>query len=212
VNENYVLHVPEKLDLASAAPILCAGITVYSPLKHWAAGVDKKVGIIGVGGLGHLAIKIAKAMGSRVVVFTTSLSKIDDVKRLGADEVVLSTDPEQMQKQSKFDVILDAVSAKHDVNPYLGMLKVDGSLVLVGAPAEQLSVGAFSLLMGRKNFAGSNIGGIRETQEVLDFCAEHNITADIEIININQINEAFERMLKGDVKYRFVIDMKTLKS
>jgi uncharacterized zinc-type alcohol dehydrogenase-like protein len=212
VNENYVLHVPEKLDLASAAPILCAGITVYSPLKHWAAGTDKKVGIIGVGGLGHLAIKIAKAMGAKVVVFTTSLSKTEDVKRLGADEVVLSTNSEQMQKQSKFDLILDTVSAKHDVNLYLGMLKVDGSLVLVGAPGEQLSVGAFSLIMGRKNFAGSNIGGIRETQEVLDFCAEHNITADIELININQINEAFERMIKGDIKYRFVIDMKTLKN
>jgi uncharacterized zinc-type alcohol dehydrogenase-like protein len=212
VDENYVLHVPEKMDLASAAPILCAGITVYSPLKHWQTGVGKKVGIVGIGGLGHLAIKIAKAMGARVVVFTTSLAKVEDAKRLGADEAVLSTDAEQMQKQSKFDLILDTVSAKHDVNVYLGLLKTDGALVLVGAPAEQLQVGAFSLIFGRKSFAGSNIGGIRETQEVLDFCAEHNIKADIELININQINTAFERMIKGDVKYRFVIDMKTLKN
>jgi uncharacterized zinc-type alcohol dehydrogenase-like protein len=212
VDENYVLHIPEKLDLPSAAPILCAGITVYSPLKHWGVGTNKKVGIIGVGGLGHLAIKIAKAMGAQVIVFTTSLAKVEDAKRLGADEAILSTNGEQMQKQSQFDMILDTVSAKHDVNVYLNLLKVDGTLVLVGAPAEQLPVGAFNLLLGRKNFAGSNIGGIRETQEVLNFCAEHNITADIELINVNQINEAFERMIKGDVKYRFVIDMKILKN
>jgi alcohol dehydrogenase (NADP+) len=211
VDENYVLHVPEKLDLASAAPILCAGITVYSPLKHWNVDSGKTVGIIGLGGLGHMAIKIAKAMGAHVVVFSTSLSKVEDAKRLGADEVVISTDTEQMKKQSKLDMILDTVSAKHNVNDYLNLLKVDGSLVIVGLPAEQLPVGAFNLINGRKSFSGSNIGGIAETQEVLDFCAEHGITADIELINVNQINEAFERLEKNDVKYRFVIDMASLK-
>lgn len=210
-DENYVLHVPEKLDLPSAAPILCAGITVYSPLKHWKTGPGKKVGIIGIGGLGHMAIKIAKAMGAHVVVFTTSNAKAEDAKRLGADEVVLSTDPVQMKQQSKLDMILDTVSATHDVNVYLRLLKVDGSLVLVGLPAEQLPVAAFNLVGGRKSFSGSNIGGIAETQEVLDFCAEHNITAEIELINVEQVNEAFERLEKGDVKYRFVIDMASLK-
>jgi uncharacterized zinc-type alcohol dehydrogenase-like protein len=211
VNENYVVHIPETLNLASAAPILCAGITTYSPLKHWGIGKGKKVGIVGIGGLGHIAIKIAKAMQGDVTVFTTSISKTEDAKRLGADNVVVSTDNEQMKSQSNFDMILDTVSAKHDVNVYLNILKTDGSLVLVGAPAEPLAVGAFSIINGRKSFSGSNIGGIRETQEVLDFCAEHNITADIELINVNQINEAFNRLEKGDVKYRFVIDMKTLK-
>jgi uncharacterized zinc-type alcohol dehydrogenase-like protein len=211
VNENYAVHIPETLNLASAAPILCAGITTYSPLKHWGIGKGKKVGIVGIGGLGHIAVKIAKAMQADVTVFTTSLSKTEDAKRLGADNVVVSTDNEQMKSQSKFDMILDTVSAKHDVNVYLNILKTDGSLVLVGAPAEPLSVGAFSVINGRKSFSGSNIGGIRETQEVLDFCAEHNITADIELINVTQINEAFDRLEKGDVKYRFVIDMKTLK-
>ncbi len=212
VNENYVVHVPETLDLASAAPILCAGITVYSPLKHWKAAAGKKIGIIGIGGLGHMAIKIAKAMGAYITVFTTSLSKADDAKRLGADEVVLSTDREQLKAQSKFNMILDTVSANHNVNDYLNILKVDGSLVLVGLPAEPIPVGAFNIVHGRKHFSGSNIGGIRETQEVLNFCAEHNITADIEIISAHQINEAFERLEKGDVKYRFVIDMASLKN
>lgn len=212
VNENYAVHIPEMLDLASAAPILCAGITVYSPFKHWKVGAGKKVGIIGIGGLGHIAIKIAKAMGAEVTVFTTSISKADDAKRLGADEVVLSTDREQMKGQSKFDMILDTVSAKHDVNAYLRILKVDGALVLVGLPVEPLPVGAFSIVHGRKSFSGSNIGGIRETQEVLDFCAAHSITADIELIKVNQINEAFDRLEKGDVKYRFVIDMGSLKN
>lgn len=211
VDENYVLHVPEKLDPASAAPILCAGITVYSPLKHWNAGPGKKVGIIGIGGLGHMAIKIAKALGAYVIIFSTSLSKVEDAKRLGADEVVISTNPKQMKRQSKFDLILDTVSAKHDVNAYLKILKVDGTLVLVGLPVDQLPVGAFNLIKGRKSFAGSNIGGIAETQEVLDFCAEHNITADIELITVNQINDAFERLEKGDVHYRFVVDMASLK-
>jgi len=212
VDENYVVHIPETLDLASAAPILCAGITVYSPFKHWNIKAGKKVGIIGIGGLGHIAIKIAKAMGAYVTVFTTSNSKAEDAKRLGADEVVLSTDNEQLKAQSKFDMILDTVSAKHDVNAYLNILKVDGALVLVGLPVEQLPVGAFNLVHGRKSFSVSNIGGIRETQEVLDFCAEHNITPDIELINTNQINEAFERLEKSDVKYRFVVDMASLKN
>jgi alcohol dehydrogenase (NADP+) len=210
VDENYVVHVPKKLDLPSAAPLLCAGITVYSPLKHWGAGPGKRVGIIGIGGLGHMAIKIAKAMGAHVVVFTHSPSKVDDAKRLGADEVVVSTDQQQMERQSQLDFILDTVSAEHDVNAYLHLLKVDGSLVLVGLPGEPLRVEAFSLVRGRKSFAGSNIGGIAETQEVLDFCAQHAISAEIELIPVQQINEAFSRLEKGDVKYRFVIDMKSL--
>jgi uncharacterized zinc-type alcohol dehydrogenase-like protein len=177
VDENYVLHMPETLDAAKAAPLLCAGITVYSPLKHWNAGPGKRVGVVGIGGLGHMAIKIAKAMGTHVVVFTTSQAKAEDAKRLGADEVVLSTDPGQMKQKLKLDIILDTVSAKHDVNEYLNLLNVDGSLVLVGLPAEPLAVGAFNLVKGRKSFSGSNIGGIAETQEMLDFCAQHNITA-----------------------------------
>jgi uncharacterized zinc-type alcohol dehydrogenase-like protein len=212
-NENYVLHVPETLDLAGAAPLLCAGITVYSPLKHWKVGPGTKVGILGIGGLGHVAIKIAKAMGAHVVVFTTSASKVEDAKRLGADEAVLSTDEAQMRKYAKsLHFILDTVSAKHDVNTYLNLLRVDGSVVLVGLPPEPLSVGAFSVVIGRRSFSGSNIGGIAETQEMLDFCAKHNITADIELINIQKINEAYERLLKGDVHYRFVIDMASLKN
>ncbi|MBO9201984.1 MULTISPECIES: NAD(P)-dependent alcohol dehydrogenase [Niastella] len=204
---NYVLKMPENIDLAASAPILCAGITVYSPLKHWKIGAGTKVGIIGIGGLGHMAIKIAKAMGAYVVVFTTSTSKIDDAKKLGADEAVLSTDKAQMKAQAGFDMILDTVSAKHDVNTYLNALKVDGSLVLVGLPNQPLEIGAFNVVNGRKSFSGSNIGGIAETQEVIDFCASHNITADIELITVDQINEAFERLEKGDVKYRFVIDI-----
>ncbi|MBK9985186.1 MAG: NAD(P)-dependent alcohol dehydrogenase [Saprospiraceae bacterium] len=211
-DENYVLHVPAGLDLAAAAPLLCAGITVYSPLKHWKTGPGKKIGIIGIGGLGHLAIKIAKAMGAHVIVFTTSISKAEDAERLGADEVVLSTDARQMKKQSKLDMILDTVSANHNVNDYLKMLKVDGSLVLVGLPVDDISVEAFKLVKGRKSFSGSNIGGIAETQEMLDFCAAHNITAEIEMITMQQINEAYDRMEKGDVRYRFVIDMATLKN
>lgn len=212
VDENYVVHVPEKLDLPSAAPILCAGITVYSPLKHWTAGPGKNIGIIGIGGLGHMAIKIAKAMGAYVTVFTTSQPKADDAARLGADAVVLSTDAAQMKNCAKQDMILDTVSAKHDVNSYINLLKVDGALVLVGLPNQPLEVGAFNIVHGRKSFSGSNIGGIAETQEVLDFCAEHNIIADIELINVEQVNEAFERLEKGDVKYRFVIDMASLKN
>lgn len=212
-NENYVLHVPESLNLAGAAPLLCAGITVYSPLVHWKAGPGKKVGILGIGGLGHLAIKIAKAMGAEVVVFTTSPSKVEDAKRLGADAAVLSKDNEQMKNYfRKLDIIIDTVSAKHDVNTYLNLLRPDGSVVLVGLPPESLEVNAFSIVAGRHSFSGSNIGGIAETQEMLEFCAKHDITADVELINVNQINEAFERLEKGDVKYRFVVDMSSIKN
>ena len=211
-DEKYMLRIPEILDLASSAPLLCAGITVYSPLKHWKAGPGKQVGILGIGGLGHIAIKMAKAMGAHVVVFTTSDSKLEDARRLGADEAVLSTDTEQMKQYiNKIDFIIDTVSAKHDVNTYLNLLKHDGSVVLVGLPPESLEIGAFSVVHGRHSFSGSNIGGIAGTQEMLDFCAKHNITADIELIKVEEINEAFVRLQKGDVKYRFVIDLSTMK-
>lgn len=212
VNENYALRVPSNLDLAAAAPLLCAGITTYSPLKHWNIGPGKKVGIVGIGGLGHMAVKLAKAMGAEVIVFTTSTSKIEDAKRLGADDVVLSKDKEQMARYArKLHFVLDCVSADHDINLYLSQLRVDGSLILVGAPEHPLPVAAFSLIPFRRNVAGSTIGGIPETQEMLDFCGKHNIVADIEMIDIQQINEAYDRLLKGDVKYRFVIDMASLK-
>ena len=213
VDENFVLRVPDNLDLAATAPLLCAGITTYSPLKHWNIGPGKKVGVVGIGGLGHMGIKLAKAMGAYVVVFTTSNSKIEDAKRLGADEVVLSKDVAQMKSQANsLHFILDTVAADHDIKVYLNLLKVDGTLVLVGAPEKPLAVSAFSLIPYRRSFAGSTIGGIAETQEMLDFCAQHNITADIEMINIQQINEAYERLLKSDVHYRFVIDMASLKN
>jgi uncharacterized zinc-type alcohol dehydrogenase-like protein len=213
VDENFVLRVPGNLDLAATAPLLCAGITTYSPLKHWKVGPGKKVGIVGLGGLGHMAVKLAKAMGAEVIVFTTSPSKVEDAERLGADKVVLSKDEQQMKKYTrKLHFILDAVSAQHDINAYLSLLRVDGSLALVGAPEYPLPVAAFSLIPYRRSFAGSMIGGIAETQEMLDFCGKHNIVSDIEMINIQQINEAYERLLKGDVKYRFVIDMASLKS
>ncbi|MBG9374635.1 NAD(P)-dependent alcohol dehydrogenase [Panacibacter sp. DH6] len=213
VDEAFVLKVPENLDLASTAPLLCAGITTYSPLKHWNVGPGKKVGIVGIGGLGHMGVKIAKAMGAEVIVFTTSASKFDDAKRLGADDVILSKDAEQMKKYAgKLHFVLDAVSAQHDINAYLNLLRVDGSLALVGAPEQPLPVAAFSIIPFRRSFAGSMIGGIAETQEMLDFCGKHNIVADIEMINIQHINEAYERLLKGDVKYRFVIDMASLKN
>ncbi len=212
VDENYVLRVPENLDLAATAPLLCAGITTYSPLKHWNVGPGKRVGIVGIGGLGHMGVKIAKAMGAEVIVFTTSVSKFGDAERLGADDVVLSTSEEQMQRYAgKLHFVLDAVSANHDINAYLNLLKVDGSLALVGAPERPLPVAAFSLIPARRSFAGSMIGGIAETQEMLDFCGKHNIVSDIEMIDIQQINEAYDRLLKGDVKYRFVIDMASLK-
>ncbi|MGK6350779.1 NAD(P)-dependent alcohol dehydrogenase [Parapedobacter sp. DT-150] len=213
VDERYVLRVPDNLDLAATAPLLCAGITTYSPLRHWGVGPGKKVGIVGIGGLGHMGVKLAKAMGAHVVVITTSASKTEDAKRLGAHEVILSTDAEQMEKHANsLHFILDCVSASHDVNAYLQLLKRDGTLALVGAPEHPLPVAAFSLIPARKSFAGSTIGSIGETQEMLDFCAEHNITADIELIDIQQVNDAYERLLKGDVHYRFVIDMASLKN
>ncbi len=212
VDEDFVLRVPENLDLVATAPLLCAGITTYSPLRYWKVGPGKKVGIVGIGGLGHMGIKLAKAMGAHVVVITTSPSKVDDAKRLGADEVILSTDKSQMKAHAgTFNFILDCVSAEHDINAYLRLLKRDGHLTLVGAPVEPLPVAPFSLITARKSFSGSMIGGIAETQEMLDFCSEHNITSDIELIRIQDINEAYERMIKGDVKYRFVIDMASLK-
>lgn len=211
VDENYVLHVPENLDLAATAPLLCAGITTYSPLKHWNVGPGKKVGIVGIGGLGHMGVKFAKALGAHVVVITTSTSKIADAKRLGADEVILSTDKAQMKSNANtLHFILDCVSADHNINAYLNLLKRDGSLALVGLPEDPLSVAPFSLVAGRRSFAGSSIGGIKETQEMLDFCGQHNIVSDIEMIKMQDINEAYERLLKGDVKYRFVIDMASL--
>ena len=211
-HEDYTLRMPAFKDLAAAAPLLCAGITVYSPLKHWQVGPGKKVGILGIGGLGHVAIKIAKAMEAEVIVFTTSPAKVEDAKRLGADEAVLSSDKEAMAKyNSKLHFILDTVSAKHDVNIYLNLLRQDGSVVLVGLPPEALEVNAFSVVHGRRSLAGSNIGGIEETQEMLDFCFQHNITAESEIIDMKDVNTAFERLEKGDVKYRFVIDMASLK-
>lgn len=213
VDEAFVLHVPENLDLAATAPLLCAGITTYSPLRHWNVGPGKKVGIVGIGGLGHMGVKLAKAMGAYVVVITTSTSKVEDAKRLGADEVILSTDEAQMNAfAGTLHFILDCVSAQHDINAYLRLLKRDGSLTLVGAPEHPLPVAPFSLIPARKSFSGSMIGGIAETQEMLDFCGKHNITSDIELIRIQDINNAYERLLKGDVKYRFVIDMASLKA
>ncbi|TDS12906.1 NAD(P)-dependent alcohol dehydrogenase [Sphingobacterium paludis] len=213
VDESYTLRVPENLDPAAAAPLLCAGITTYSPLRHWNVGPGQKVGIVGIGGLGHMGVKLAKAMGAHVVVITTSASKVEDAKRLGADEIILSTDADQMRKNAgSLHFILDCVSASHDINAYLSLLKRDGSLTLVGAPEHPLPVAPFSLIPARKSFSGSMIGGIRETQEMLDFCGEHNITSDIELINMQEINDAYERLLKGDVKYRFVIDMASLKN
>jgi uncharacterized zinc-type alcohol dehydrogenase-like protein len=210
-NERYVLHMPAFADLAAAAPLLCAGITVYSPLKHWQAGPGKKVGILGIGGLGHLAIKIAKAMGAHVVVFTTSAAKVADARRLGADEAVLSTDAAQMAAHARsLHLVIDTVSAKHDVNAYLNLLRHNGAVVLVGLPPAPLEVGAFNVIMGNRSFAGSNIGGIAETQEMLDFCAQHGIVAEIEKIDMAYVNTAFERLEKGDVHYRFVIDISTL--
>jgi len=212
VTEAFVLRMPANLNLAAAAPLLCAGITTYSPMRHWQVGPGQKVGIVGLGGLGHMGVKFAKAFGAHVVLFTTSPGKIADGKRLGAHEVVVSTDAAQLAAQAgSFDFILDAVSAPHDLNAYFNLLKRDGNLVLVGAPAEPLPVAAFPLIMRRRSFSGSLIGGLPETQEMLDFCGKHNITCDIEMIRMDQINTAYERMLKSDVKYRFVIDMASFK-
>jgi uncharacterized zinc-type alcohol dehydrogenase-like protein len=213
VNEHFVLRMPENLDPAAAAPLLCAGITTYSPLHHWKVSAGQTVGIVGLGGLGHMGVKFARAMGAHVVAFTTSNSKKDDALRLGAHEVVVSTDPEQMKaKRGKFHFILDTVAADHDINQYLSLLRADGTVCFVGAPPKPLAVSAFSLLMGRKSLSGSGIGGIAETQEMLDFCGKHNIVADVEVIPIQKINEAWERVLKSDVKFRFVIDMSSLKN
>jgi uncharacterized zinc-type alcohol dehydrogenase-like protein len=213
VDERFVLRVPPNLDLAGVAPLLCAGITTYSPLRHWGVTEGKKVGVVGLGGLGHMGVKLAHAMGAHVVVFTTSPDKKEDALRLGADEVVVSRNADEMQKHAgSFDFILDTVAAKHDINAYLNLLRLDGNITLVGAPEKPLEVAAFSLIMGRRSLSGSMIGGIAETQEMLDFCGEHNITADVEVIPIQKANEAYERLLKSDVKYRFVIDMASLKS
>ncbi|MBI1190353.1 MAG: alcohol dehydrogenase catalytic domain-containing protein [Tepidisphaera sp.] len=212
-DEAFTLKVPANLDPARASPLLCAGITTYSPLKHWGAGKGKKVGIVGLGGLGHMGVKFAHAMGAHTVLFTTSESKIADGKRLGADEVVISKNPDAVQKHAaSFDMILDTVSADHDLNAYLSLLKLDGTMVLVGVPPNAQPVQAFSLIMPRRQLAGSLIGGIAETQEMLDFCGKHNVQCDIEIIKVQQINEAYERMLKSDVKYRFVIDLASLRA
>ena len=212
VDERFVLRVPSTLDLAGAAPLLCAGITTYSPLRHWGVTKGKKVGVVGLGGLGHMAVKFAHALGAHVVVFTTSPGKKDDALRLGADEVVISRHSNEMKKHSgSFDFILDAVSADHDINAYIDLLRRDGALTLVGAPEKPLAVAAFSLIFGRRTLSGSPIGGIPETQEMLDFCGEHHITADVEVIPIEQVNEAYDRLLKSDVKYRFSIDMASLK-
>jgi alcohol dehydrogenase (NADP+) len=211
VDEAFVLRVSDKLNPAGTAPLLCAGITTYSPLRHWKVSKGQKVGVVGLGGLGHMGVKFANAFGAHVVLFTTSPNKIADAKRLGAHEVVLSNDPDEMLKHAaSFNFILDTVSAQHDLNPYLSLLKRDGTLTLVGAPPMPLPVASFNLIFGRHQLAGSGIGGIRETQEMLDFCAEHGITSDIELIPIQQINEAYKRLVKSDVKYRFVIDMASL--
>jgi alcohol dehydrogenase (NADP+) len=213
VDEHFVLRVPSNLNLAGAAPLLCAGITTYSPMRHWGITKGKKVGVVGLGGLGHMAVKFAHAFGAHVVVFTTSPKKKEDALRLGADEVVVSRNADEMNKHTgSFDFILDAVSADHDINAYINLLGRDGNLTLVGAPAKPLEVSAFGLIMGRRSLSGSAIGGIAETQEMLDFCGTHNITADVEVIAIQQVNEAYERLLKSDVKYRFSIDMASLKS
>ena len=212
VDEAFVLHVSEKLNLAAAAPLLCAGITTYSPLRHWKVGKGQKVGIVGLGGLGHMGVKFANAFGAHVVLFTTSANKTSDALRLGAHEVVISKNEAEMLKHAgSFDFILDTVSAQHNLNAYLDLLKLDGTLTMVGASPKPLPVAVGSLLFRRRRLAGSLIGGIRETQEMLDFCAEHGVTCDIEMIRIQQINEAYERLLKSDVKYRFVIDMASLK-
>jgi uncharacterized zinc-type alcohol dehydrogenase-like protein len=213
VDERFVLGVPSNLDLAGAAPLLCAGITTYSPMRHWGVTKGKKVGVVGLGGLGHMGVKFAHALGAHVVVFTTSPNKKEDAFRLGADEVVVSRDSNEMQKHTgSFDFILDAVSADHDINAYLNLISRDGTITLVGAPEKPLAVAAFSLIFGRRSLAGSPIGGIAETQEMLNFCGKHNITADVEVIPIQKVNEAYDRLLKSDVKYRFSIDMASLKA
>src|SRR5437764_2492896 len=213
VKESFVLKVPGNLDLAGVAPLLCAGITTYSPMRHWGVTKGKKVGVVGLGGLGHMGVKFAHALGAHVVLFTTSPGKKDDALRLGADEVVISRNANEMARHAgSFDFILDAVSADHDINAYLNLLRRDGNICLVGAPEKPLSIAAFNLLFGRRSLSGSPIGGIAETQEMLDFCGANNITADVEIIPIQKVNEAYDRLVKADVKYRFVIDMASIKN
>ncbi|MCU7615337.1 NAD(P)-dependent alcohol dehydrogenase [Chryseobacterium sp. GMJ5] len=212
VDADHVLRIPENLDLAAVAPLLCAGITTWSPLKHWKAGPDSKVAVVGLGGLGHMAIKLAKGLGAEVTLFSRTPGKSDDAKQLGADHVVISTDEEQMNSVSgKFDLIIDTVPYDHDVNPYISTLNINGTLVLVGFIGK-MDEALFTppMILGRRSVAGSVIGGIAETQEMLDFCGEHNIVSEIEMIKMQDINEAYERMLKSDVRYRFVIDMKSL--
>ncbi len=212
VDEAFVLRIPKELNLPAVAPLLCAGITTYSPLRYWKIGKGHKVGIVGLGGLGHMAVKFAHAFGSHVVFFTTSQNKISDAKKLGAHEVVLSTHKKQMEQHlESLDFILDTVSAEHDLSQYLELLKQDGIMTLVGAPEKPLPIATFNLIMRRRKLTGSLIGGIRETQEMLDFCAKHNIVSEVEMIPIQKINEAYERILKNDVRYRFVIDMSSLK-
>jgi uncharacterized zinc-type alcohol dehydrogenase-like protein len=213
VEERFVLRVPSNLNLAATAPLLCAGITTYSPLHHWGVTKGQKVGVVGLGGLGHMAVKFAHALGAHVVVFTTSPNKKHDALRLGADEVVVSGYANEMKKHTgSFDFILDTVSAEHDIDAYLNLLGRDGNIILIGAPEMPLSISAFSLIFSRRSLSGSLIGGIAQTQEMLDFCGAHDITADVEIIPIQKVNEAYDRLLKSEVKYRFSIDMASLKS
>ena len=213
VDEHFVLRVPPNLNLAGTAPLLCAGITTYSPLRHWGVTKGMKVGVVGLGGLGHMGVKFAHAFGAHVVVFTTSPGKKDDALRLGADEVVISRNSDEMAKHAgSFDFILDAVAADHDINAYINLLRRDGNITMVGAPEKPLSVSVFGLIFKRRSFSGALIGGIAETQEMLDFCGKHNITSDVEVIPIQKVNEAYERLVKSDVKYRFSIDMASLKS
>jgi uncharacterized zinc-type alcohol dehydrogenase-like protein len=211
VPEDFVVRIPDSLPLDAAAPLLCAGITTYSPLRHWGAGPGKKVAVVGLGGLGHMAVKLAHAMGAEVTVLSQSLKKKEDGLRLGADHFYATSDPETFRKLRKtFDLIINTVSARIDLNTYLSLLALDGTLVNVGAPPEPLSVNVFTLISQRRSFAGSLIGGIRETQEMLDFCAEHGITPEIELITADQIDEAWERVLRSDVRFRFVIDVSTM--
>ena len=213
VNQDYVLRMPDNLPLDAAAPLLCAGITLYSPLKHWGAGPGMRVAIIGLGGLGHMGVKIAHALGAEVTVLSQSLKKQEDAKRLGADHFHATSDPQTFVKlKNHFDLIINTVSAEMDWNLYLGLLKVDRTMVVVGVPETQVPIAPFALIPKRRSLAGSMIGGIAETQEMLDFCGEHNITCDIELTPIQKVNEAYERILKSDVRYRFVIDMASLKA
>ncbi len=210
VDQNYVLRVPPGLDPAGAAPLLCAGVTTYSPLKHFGVEKGDRVGVVGLGGLGHMAVKLASSMGAEVTVFSTSASKEDDARRLGASEFLVTKDLDPTPLANRFRLVIDAVSASHDLNPYIGMLIRDGTMVLLGAPPEAAHVSAGPLIFARRRLAGSLIGGIRETQEMLDYCGDNGITSDVEVIPITDVNEAYERTLKGDVRYRFVIDLKTL--